>query len=279
MSCMVTDFPQIGFGTADLGEKAEQAVKGAVIDGYRLIDTARAYNSEKAVGDAISSLCKEKRIKREELIVQTKLSPTVSGYYQTLDDFQRSLELLQMDYIDVYFIHWPVIRGNEENYREKNVETWMAFEKLYQEQKIRIPGVCNFLERHLLDLFQNCSMPPLIHQLELHPGYQQRGLVRFSREHGMYIQAWSPMGRGILKKTPFLEMAEKYQKDLAQLALRWSIQHDYLPLVRSGSEEHRKSNLDIFQFCISEEDMQSLDALNTNDGFMDIWSYKRQQMY
>ena len=101
MNCMVTDFPQIGFGTADLGEKAEQAVKGAVIDGYRLIDTARAYNSEKAVGDAISSLCKEKRIKREELIVQTKLSPTVSGYYQTLDDFQRSLELLQMDYIDV----------------------------------------------------------------------------------------------------------------------------------------------------------------------------------
>lgn len=273
------ELPQIGFGTADLGSEAQEAVTEALSAGYRLIDTARAYGSEQAVGNAVSTLCKEGVLKREDIILQTKLSPSVTGYYETLDDFERSLEALQTDYVDVYLIHWPVIRGHEEDYREKNIETWQAFEKLYQEKKVRAPGVCNFLERHLLDILEHCTVTPVIHQLELHPGYQQKGLVRFSKEHGMRIEAWSPMGRGILNQPRFLDMAKRYQKNTGQLALRWSLAQGYLPLTRSRSREHIRSNQDIFDFVLKEEDLQVLNALNTNDGYMDIWSYKRQQMY
>lgn len=279
MGSLEINLPQIGFGTADLGSETQAAVIEALSCGYRLIDTARAYDSEQAVGNAVAKLCNEGMIKREDIIVQTKLSPAVSGYYQTLDDFQRSLESLQMDYIDVYFIHWPVIRGNEQNYRDKNIETWQAFEKLHQEKKVRALGVCNFLERHLIDILDHCSIAPAIHQLELHPGYQQKGLVRFSKEHGMCIEAWSPMGRGILDQPQFLEMAENYHKNIGQLALRWSCEQGYIPLTRSSNKEHMKSNRDIFDFEMKDEDLQILDALNTNNGYMDIWSYKRQQMY
>ncbi len=271
--------PKIGFGTAELGEEAEDAVTAALYNGYTLIDTARAYGSEKAVGKAVSKICSEGKIKREDLIIQTKLSAAVTGYQQTLDDFERSLDTLQMSYVDVYLIHWPVIRGYEETYREKNIETWRAFEKLYQEKKVRMLGVCNFLERHLLDIFGCCSVPPVIQQIEIHPGYQQRGLAAFSKEHGMQIEAWSPMGRGVLNKPEFVKMAEKYNKNIGQLALRWSCEQGYIPLVRSKNEKHIESNMDIFDFTILQEDKQVLDALNTNDGYMDIWSYKRQQMY
>lgn len=271
--------PNVGFGTADLGESAEESIYIAAKEGYRLIDTARAYGSENAVGNALRRIYSETDLTREDFVVQTKLTPTEAGYYEALADFDRSLNELQMEYVDVYFIHWPVARGNEHDYHEKNVATWQAFEELQSKGKVRMLGVCNFLERHLLDITENCKVKPQIHQLELHPGYQQIGLVEYSRKLGMQIEAWSPMGRGILNKPEYIQMANSYGKDIGQLSLRWCIQKGYLPLSRSSSKEHIMSNRDIFDFSISDEDMDRLDQLNSNLGYLDIWSYKRQQMY
>lgn len=271
--------PAIGFGTADLEGNISTAVETAICAGYRLIDTARVYGSEEGVGKAVAKCIFNGVVCREELFVQTKLAPDRHGYYEAMNAFQESLDLLQMDYIDMYLIHWPVARGSEETYREKNLATWQAFQELKDHGKVRHIGVCNFLERHLLQLTDNGMACPEVNQLELHPGYQQRGLVRFCLEKGIVIEAWSPMGRGILRTPEFEAMAERYGKNIGQLALRWSIQNGFIPISRSSNVRHIATNLDIFDFAIIDEDMAALNALNTNDGHMDIWSYRRQQMY
>ena len=269
---------EVGFGTADLEEKAEEAIFTAMTSGYRLIDTARAYGSEKAVGKALKRVCSEHKHKREDYLIQTKLKPGVVGYRSVLDDFSQSLEDLGTDYVDVYFLHWPVNRGSEKTYHAENIEIWRAFEELYKIGKVKRLGVCNFLERHLLDIFENCEVKPSIHQLEIHPGFQQIGLVEYSKKIGMDIEAWSPMGRGELNSESYIEMASKYSCNIGQLALKWSLQKGFVPLSRSRSQNHIVENR-ILDFHITDQDMDMIDALNTNTNHLDIWSYKRQQMY
>lgn len=271
--------PDVGFGTADLSGPADELVFSAIMAGHRLIDTAQVYGSEEGVGIAVTNAMKEGVVARKELFLETKLAPERHGYYEALDAFEESLNKMQVDYLDMYLIHWPVARGSENDYREKNIATWQAFEELKKQGKVKHIGVCNFLERHLLHLTEAGGQVPEVNQLEIHPGYQQKGLVRFCRERGILIQAWSPMGRGVLRKPEFEQMAAQYGKDVSQLALRWSTQNGYIPLTRSSNYEHIKSNLYIFDFEISDEDMRTLDKLNTNDNHQDIWSYKRQQMY
>lgn len=274
-----SDSFKIGFGTADLARSASEAVFDAVNAGYFLIDTAQVYGSEHGVGEAVKRAVSEGVVRREDLFVQTKLAQNRHGYYEAMDAFQESLQQLQMDYVDMYLIHWPVARGSEETYREKNLATWQAFQELKNQGKVRHIGVCNFLERHLLQLADNGMADPEVNQLELHPGYQQCGLVRFCRERGIAIEAWSPMGRGILRTPEFEAMAQRYGKNIGQLALRWSVQNGFIPISRSSDAHHIAANLDIFDFTITDEDMAALNRLNTNDGHMDIWSYRRQQMY
>ena len=271
--------PPIGFGTADLSGPAEEVVLDAVRCGYRLIDTAPVYGSEKGVGRAIRQAEERGFARRSDILIETKLPPDRHGYYEAIDSLEESLDRLQTDYIDVYLIHWPVSRGNEETYREKNIAAWQAFAEMKKQGKVRHIGVCNFLERHLLHLIESGLPCPEINQLELHPGFQQRGLVRFCRERGIMIEAWSPMGRGLLRTPEFETMAAFYGKTSGQLALRWSIQKGFLPLSRSSCQMHMEQNLQIFDFQISPEDMTKLDALNTPDNHQDIWSYRRQQMY
>lgn len=271
--------PAIGFGTADLTGDIKEIIKCAVRCGHRLIDTAAVYGSEEAIGVALRELETDGEIRREELFIETKLEPGRRGYEAVLESFQHALNRLQMEYVDMFLIHWPVPRGSEKTYAEENGEIWRAFEALYREGRVRAIGVCNFLERHLLQIMETCSIAPMLNQLELHPGYQQRGLVRFCRERGMLIEAWSPMGRGILNKPEFQEMAAFYEKDIGQLALRWSVENGYIPLTRSSAPGHIAKNLEIFDFALTEDDRDQLNALNTNDGHMDIWSYRRQQMY
>lgn len=271
--------PPIGFGTADLNGDVKEIVLNAIKHGYRLIDTAAVYGSEEGAGRAIREAVESGLVKREELIVETKLAPGEHGYAKTMACFERSLNALGLDYIDIYLIHWPVSRGDEEDYKEKNVESWRAFSELKDKGLIKHIGVCNFLERHLLHLIETGLGCPEINQLELHPAFQQRGLVNFCRERGIAVEAWSPMGRGVLNSQEFIDMAAKYGKDIGQLALRWSVQKGFVPLTRTSNFERAKGNLNVFDFNISEEDMSELDALNTNDCHMDIWSYKRQQMY
>lgn len=271
--------PHIGFGTADLVGSVEELVFSAVSAGHRLVDTAQVYGSEKGVGAALKRAIEEGFVLRSELFIETKLAPESHGYYETLNSFEQSLNQLQLDYLDMYLIHWPVARGNEETYKEKNIATWKAFVDLKQKGKVKYIGVCNFLERHLLHLIDACEYVPEVNQLELHPGFQQRGLVRFCREKGMLIEAWSPMGRGVLRKPEFETMAASYGKDTSQLALRWSVQNGYIPLSRSSNYEHITTNMEIFDFEICHEDMEKLNALNTDYDHQDLWSYKRQLMY
>ena len=270
--------PEVGFGTADLAEDAEEAIYTALTHGYKVIDTARAYGSEAAVGRALKKACSDGEHKREDYIIQTKVTPGVVGYQAVLDDFEQSLSNLGVDYVDVYFIHWPVNRGSEKTYHHENVEIWRAFEELYKAGKVKNLGVCNFLERHLADILDNCKVKPKVHQLEIHPGYQQIGLVQYSQKMGMDIEAWSPMGRGELNSKVYMDMADRYNCNVGQLALRWSLQKGYTPLSRSKTKEHIINNK-FLDFTISKEDMKKIDELNTNTNYLDIWSYKRQQMY
>ena len=272
-------FPEIGFGTADLEDQAQAAVEAAIRAGFRLIDTARVYGSEESVGKAVAKCISDGIVRREDLIIQTKLDPSMHSYEGALESFRTSLKALNMDYVDVYLIHWPVPRGAENDCYERNREVWRAFETLQKNGQARMIGVCNFLERHLLDLLDSSSVSPCVNQLELHPAFQQRGLVRFNRKLGIRTEAWSPMGRGLLNNDEWKTRAEAYGKNPGQIALRWSVDQGHIPLVRAKNPKHIKSNLDIFDFELTDEDRKALDAMNTNDQHMDIWSYKRQQMY
>lgn len=271
--------PPIGFGTWELTGSVEKAVYWAIKAGFRLIDTAQVYGSEDGVGIAVERAVKEGIVRREDLFIQTKLAPDRHGYREALEGFEESLNRLRVDYLDMFMLHWPVARGSEEIYPEKNAAAWRAFEELKRAGKVKHIGVCNFLERHLLQLTENGLTCPEVNQLELHPGYQQRGLVHFMRQRGVAIQAWSPMGRGILRAPEFERMAASYGKNVAQLALRWSVQSRFVPLTRSSDPAHIAENLAIFDFEICEADMQELNRLNTNTNYQDMWSYKRQQMY
>jgi len=271
--------PMMGFGTANLTGPVDELVCSAIQAGHRLIDTADAYGSEAGVGDGLQKALARELVKREELFVQTKLAPVRHGYQEVMDGVQRSMDRLHVDYLDAYFLHWPVPRGQEDSYRQGNLAAWQAMVELQQKGLIRYLGVCNFLERHLLYLTESGLPMPAINQLEIHPGFQQRGLVGFCLERGIAIEAWSPMGRGLLQTSAFEEMSARYGKSIGQLALRWSIQKGYVPLTRSSNQNHIVQNIEVFDFEITNEDMRKLDELNSCDNHMDIWSYKRQQMY
>lgn len=271
--------PKLGFGTAGLDGDITNLVKTAIRSGWRLIDTAAVYGSEEAIGRALQELLASGEIRREDLFLQTKIDHHKHGYHAAKREFQRALESLQVNYLDLYLIHWPVPRGSEKTYREENIETWQAFEELYRAGRIRAIGVCNFLERHLLQITENCSIVPMVNQLELHPGYQQRGLVRFCRERGIVLEAWSPMGRGILNRPEYCQMAARYGKDIGQLALRWSIESGYIPITRSSTPGRIASNLEVFDFQLTSEDQALIDGLNSSSDHLDIWSYDYQQMY
>lgn len=273
------ELPRIGFGTADLEDQAEAAVEAAIRAGFRLIDTARVYGSEESVGRAVAKCISDGIVRREDLIIQTKLDPSLHSYEGAIESFKASLKALNMEYVDLYLIHWPVPRGAENDCYERNREVWRAFEALQKNGEVRNLGVCNFLERHLLDLLDHCTVPPVLNQLELHPAFQQRGLVRFVKKLGMKIEAWSPMGRGLLNNDEWKARAGAYGKNPGQVALRWSIDQGFIPLVRAKNPEHIRSNLEFFDFTLTEKDRSILDGMNTNDQHMDIWSYKRQQMY
>lgn len=269
----------MGFGTADLSGPVEELVAAAIRAGHRLIDTAQVYGSEDGVGLGVARVIGEGLVSREELFIESKLAPDRHGYREALAGFDESLNRLRVDRLDMYMLHWPVARGSEDDYREKNVAAWQALTELKAQGKVRHIGVCNFLERHLLHLTDAGLALPEVNQLEIHPGFQQRGLVRFCRERGMAIEAWSPMGRGVLWTPEFEAMAASYGKDVGQLALRWSLDKGFVPLTRSSNAAHIAGNLEVFDFELRQEDIRRLDELNTNTLHQDIWSYKRQQMY
>mgnify|MGYP001403662234 FL=1 len=249
--------PAIGFGTYKAQEdEGIAAVKKAIETGYRLIDTAAKYENEEAVGKAI----KQSGIAREKLMITTKLWRENLGYESTKKAFETSLAKLDLDYIDLYLIHWPANAKNYENWQKANNDSWRAMEELVKEGKIKNIGVSNFWPEHLEPLLEAAEIKPVINQIEFHPGYWQPELTRYCKEKNILIEAWSPLARGkVFESEEIKAIAKKYNKSVAQICLRWILEHNALIIPKSSTPERIEDNFDVFDFQLNAEDIKTID--------------------
>ena len=244
--------PSIGFGTYKSGNDEETAkiVKYALEIGYMQIDTASFYGNEVGIGNGI----KESGINREDIFLVTKLWNDDHGYDKTIEAFNKSLEKLQVKYIDLYLVHWP---------NKLNSETWKAFEYLYRTGKVKAIGVCNFKIGHLEELKKTAEIMPMVNQIEIHPQSSKNDMLSYCEENNIQLVAWSPIMRGkLFSNDLMIDLAEKYKKTIAQIILRWHVQRGIIPIPKSSNEERIKENLSIFDFELSNDDMKTIDLLN-----------------
>ncbi|HOO25349.1 MAG TPA: aldo/keto reductase [Clostridiales bacterium] len=254
------EIPRLGFGTWQTpdGQVAIDSVLAAFEAGYRHIDTAAAYNNEAGVGEAI----RQSSLSREEIFVTTKLWNSERGYEKTLAAFEVSMEKLGLEYLDLYLIHWPAAKGKAEDWQHTNSETWRAFEELYNQGRIKAIGVSNFMPHHLKPLMEKAKVMPMVNQIEFHPGLLQTQTTAFCADNNILVEAWSPLGSGRLLEAKELKaVAAKYDKSVAQICVRWCLQHGTLPLPKSVTPSRIKENADVFDFEIGPEDMALIDAL------------------
>lgn len=252
--------PCVGFGTWQTpdGETTVQSVLAALEAGYRHVDTAAVYGNEKGVGDAI----KKSEINREELFITSKLWNSERGYETTLAAFEVTMEKLQLETLDLYLIHWPAAKGDTADWQKTNLDTWRAFEHLYNTKRIRAIGVSNFLPHHLEPIIRDAAVQPMVNQIEFHPGFMQKESVDFCRAHNILIEAWSPLGTGkMLTDKTLAAIAAKYDKSVAQLCIRWCLQNDTLPLPKSVTPSRIRENARVFDFAISDADMATINAM------------------
>lgn len=251
--------PCIGFGTWQTeGEAAVSAVKEAVAQGYRHIDTAAMYHNEESVGRAV----RQSGVPRKELFVASKLPNDAHGYGEAMEAFGQTLERLGLAYLDLYLIHWPNPAKYRDCWQRANAGAWRAFEELYCAGKVRAIGVSNFREHHLDELAKTAKIAPMVDQLRLCPGETQESATARCRERGILVEAYSPFGAGRAFEVPELSaLAEKYGKSVAQVCVRWSLQMGFLPLPKSASPERMRENADVFGFELSPEDMRAISGL------------------
>lgn len=247
--------PVLGFGMWQNTnpEEAIQGIQTAIEVGYRHIDGAAAYQNEELVGKGLQ----ESNIAREDLFLTSKLMNEAHGYENVRREVEETLEKLGTDYLDLYLIHWPIVKGHGDKWKESNLDTWRAFEELYDEGILKAIGVSNFSVEHLENLVENARIKPMVNQLLVHPGVIQEETREYCKEHNIVVQAYSPLSPlNVLKNDKCVQgMVDKYDKTIAQILLRFDLQLGVVPLTKSVHESRIKENFEIFDFEINEEDM------------------------
>ena len=234
--------------------------------GYRHIDTATFYGNEESIGRAIQ----DSGIPREELFITTKLWNDAHGYEEAKAALQDSLDRLQLDYLDLYLIHWPNPVQLRDRWQAANADSWRAMEEMVEAGLIRTIGVSNFLVHHLEELLKTAKIIPAVNQLRLAPGVYQTEIIDYCKDKGIVLEAWSPLGRGELFSHPtLLALAEKYGKTVAQIALAWSWAQGFLPLPKSVTPSRIRENLDFQDIRLSEEDIAAITAIEGVTGAYD----------
>src|SRR5690606_25857314 len=250
------EMPAMGLGVFQVeNDTTAEIVKNAIELGYRSIDTAAIDGNEAGVGEGIKLALASTGLNREDLFITSKVWNAGLNYEETVSAYEESLEKLGLDYLDLYLIHWPG--------KNKFAESWSALEDLYIEGKIRAIGVCNFNISHLQNLMKNARVTPVINQVEFHPRLQQQSLRAFCKEHNIQLEAWAPLMQGGLLEDPTIaKIAEKYGKSNSQVILRWDIQNGIITIPKSVRKERMAQNADIFDFSLTVEEMQIINAMN-----------------
>ena len=253
------NIPCIGFGTWQTpdGETAVNSVIEAIKSGYKHIDTAAIYGNENSIGKAI----KESGINRDELFITSKVWNKDRGYKTTLAAFEKTINDLQIDYLDLYLIHWPASANKFNDWDNINLETWKAMTELYKAGKIKSIGVSNFMPHHLKSLMET-EVKPMVDQIEFHPGFMQEETFKYCNDNNILVEAWSPLGTGkMLNNETLKTISSKYNKSVAQICIRWCLQNNALPLPKSVTASRIKENTEIFDFVISDEDIKTINAM------------------
>ena len=254
-----TVIPSVGFGTwrAKNGIQAKSAVSFALECGYRHIDTACAYQNEESIGEAIN----KSNLSRDDIFVTSKLWTSDRGYDNTLRGFEKSLKRLNLEYLDLYLIHWPANHLTNDNWNEINQDTWKALCKLYKDGRVKAIGVSNFMLKHIEPLME-CEIIPMVNQIEYHPGFMQNDVVSYCKERNILIEAWSPLGAGrVLNNKNLLEISQKYGCSVAQLCIKWCIQNGVCPLPKSVTPDRIKDNINVFEIELSPQDINCINSL------------------
>ena len=254
------EIPDIGFGTWNIpyGEVCEKAVFEAIKAGYRHIDTAGAYGNERSVGLGVKAAIHEGLIKdRSDVFITSKLWNSNRSYNKAFRGFDKSMRNLDLDYIDLYLIHWPANKMKYKNPDEVNAVTWEALEELYTEGRVRAVGVSNFLPPHLEELKKSAKVLPMVNQIELHVGYMQKEVVEYNNNNGIITEGYSPLGTGALLDNEILwEMAKKYQTTVSNICISFLRKRGIIPLPKTTSPDRMSGNLRLIR--IEEEDMDIL---------------------
>lgn len=261
------EIPCVGYGTfrTDPAVTA-RAVKDAIQAGFRHIDTAMIYHNEEGVGQGI----KASGVDRKNLFITSKLWNTDRGYESTKEAFQKSLDRLGLDYLDLYLIHWP---ANEKQFGPEasriNAETWRAMEELYEAGKIRAIGLSNFMPYHVAELMKTAKINPMVDQIEVHPGWSHSEEIKKIQAMNIQVEAWGPLGgqgATVLTNPTMEKIAAAHGKTTAQVSLRWVIQQGVLPLPKSVHVNRIKENMDVFDFELSDAEMAEISALKDLGG-------------
>ncbi|PIC77661.1 2,5-diketo-D-gluconic acid reductase [Sporosarcina sp. P19] len=254
-----TSLPSIGFGTVKVkGAQGVVSTLTAIEAGYRLIDTSTNYNNEGMVGEAV----RRSSVPREELMISSKLPGASHDYERAILMIQESLYRIGIDYFDKYLIHWPLPK------QDQYVEAWKALVDAQKFGLIKTIGVSNFLPEHLERIIEETGVTPATNQIERHPYFNNNELVEYNKSRGIVTEAWSPLGRelnDVLENETIVSIAKKYNKEPAQIIIRWNIQNDILTVVKSSNYAHQKANLTVFDFELTEEDMRQIDSLDKGE--------------